>query len=221
MLRLFACLLISFCMLIHVLAGVLIDSTTKQQFQNLADKMGLKTPNLKDGEYEVRIWNEQALRYGDAQMLYVLTKTKRKFIISKYLIDSDRRGFRHAIRLNPNPKIPIGDTLWTQFVQQGIIDLPDMSLLHDKLYPKPPKDSTWTAVEADGSVSIKAKRRNTNWVITGDGEGYYFEVCSAGTYRSYSYRNPRSYLKSKPNISELQKVVAILDNLAVLFHSSN
>ncbi|MBD2754916.1 hypothetical protein [Spirosoma validum] len=205
----------------NALAGVSTDSTTKLRFQTLAKKMRLKTPELKEGEYEVRIWNDQALRYGEAQMLYILTKKEKQFSVSKYLIESDRQGFRYAVQLNPNPTIPIDNTLWEQFVQQGILGPPNEVVIHDQLFAKPPKDSTWNVVEADGIVSVKAKLRNDTRVLIADGEGYYFEVFSATSYQSASYGNPRGYLEHKPNIAELRKVVTILNKLAVLFRSSN
>lgn len=219
--RLAIFLMFAYVLSMNALAGVSTDSTTKLGFQTLAKKMHLKTPKLDEGEYEVRIWNNQALRYGEAQMLYVLTKKEKQFSVSKCIIESDGQGFRHAVHLNPNPTIPIDNTLWEQFVQQGILGPPDEVVIHDQLFAKPPKDSTWNVVEADGSVSVKAKRRDNPMLIIADGEGYYFEVFSADSYRSAGYGNPREYLKFKPNIAELRKVVTILNKLAVLFRSSN
>ncbi|WP_157618646.1 hypothetical protein [Spirosoma spitsbergense] len=191
----------------------------QQRFEKLARKMRLKTPKLAKNDCEIRIWNQQGLRFGDAQMLYVLSKKKKLLSAAKYVINSDEDGFKRAVRLKPT--IPITTDFWEQLLHRNILTLPDQGSIHDKLFPRPPKDSTWTSVDADGSVSVHAKRNRNNNVLISDGESYYFEVFSVNEYRIYSFSNPELYIRYKPNIAELQNVVAILNELATLFHSTN
>jgi hypothetical protein len=152
-------------------------------------------------------------------MLYRLIKKQKSLTVSKYIILSDQRGFRHATSFKST--VPVTDYLWNRLVEQGILTLPDQAAIHDQLFPKPQKDSTWNVIEPDGSVSVKAKIRRNRSVLIGDGESYYFYVFSATGYHKYGYSNPRGYLKSMPAIAELQKVVGILDELAPVFNSTN
>lgn len=78
------------------------------------------------------------------------------------------------------------------------------------------KDSTWTVIDSDGMVNVKAKKRESR-MITTDGESFYFEVFSADGYHRYSYGSPHEYSKYKPNIAELRKVIAILHELDAVF----
>ncbi|QHV98986.1 hypothetical protein [Spirosoma endbachense] len=217
--RLVIRLLLFFCLSGKVLAAGQVDSTRNSKLAILAKKMHLKETELEEGDYEVRIWNKCGLCFGDAQMLYRLIKKQKSFTVFKYIILSDQRGFRHATSFKPT--VPVTDNLWSRLVEQGILTLPDQAAIHDQLFPKPQKDSTWTVIEADGSVSVKAKIRQNRSVLISDGESYYFDVFSATGYHNYGYSNPREYLKAMPTIAELQKVVGILDELAPAFNSTN
>lgn len=210
-------LLSVFSFIFQIQASTLRDSMETQRFKKLATQMRLKSPELKEGEYEVRIWNNWALHYGEAHMLYVLNKFPKTLVVSKYVIESNKKGFRYAIQLKPT--VPVTMDLWEKLLQQDLLTLPDQVAIEHQLHPPQSKDSTWTAVESDGSISVHAKKPGEGSVWISDGEGYYFELFTLDGYRCYSYGNPRSYLVSKPKISELQKVVAILDNLTVLFRS--
>lgn len=210
-------LLLSFYLVIPFVAASQDKLTNQQRFEKLARKLHLKTPKLSEDEYEIRIWNRQGLTFGDAQMLYVLTKKKKALSVAKYVINFDKDGFISAIDLKPPNPVTID--LWELLVNHHILELPDQKAIHDELHPQH-KDSTWTGVEADGSVSIHAKKLESSVWIT-DGESYYFEVFSEKDYRSYGYSNPREYIRYKPNIAELQNVVAILNSMATLFRPSS
>ncbi|MCK8495634.1 hypothetical protein M0L20_27460 [Spirosoma sp. RP8] len=194
------------------------DSTRQRRFQKLADEMRLKKPKLKEGDYEVRIWNRQSLQYGDAQMLYRLIKRKETFTVTKSIILWNKHEFKHATEFNSNR--PVTVELWQKLLQHNILTLPDMTALRDQLFPKPEKDSTWNVIEPDGTVSVKAKRKRNKWIIIGDGEGYYFQVFGKDSYHDYEYSNPLGYVKEKTEIIELCNVVAILHDLAPAFQST-
>jgi len=216
LIRLF--LLVGFFLSSHVSAGIAIDSTIKVRLQNLAKKMHLKTPKLAEGDYEVRIWNECGLCFGDAHELYRLIKNRKTIRLSKYNLRFNKNEFIQAKRTNP--AVLSLQELWNRLMQQSILTLPDQSAIYDELHPKPQKDSTWNIIETDGSISVKAKRKAGGNVIISDGESYYFEVFGTDTYRIYEYGNPREYVKYKPNIVELRHVNTILDEIASVFYSS-
>jgi len=201
------------------LARVLFDSTATRMFPKLTEQIGLKTPKLKANEYEIRIWNRQGLRYGEAQMAYVLRRTTRKFTIIKYIINSDQYGFQFATSLKPN--VTIKSLLWERLLERGILTLPDQSVVFERLYPKvkPRTDTTQVKLEADGSFTIKGYKSQRRRTLVSDGEGFSFEVFSADGYRVYSYGNPDVYFRDNPQNEELKNIVGILNDLSVVFRA--
>ncbi len=200
-------------------ASVSFDSTVKRRFQKLTEQIGLKRPILKADEYEIRIWHSQALRYGDAEMAYVLRKTVKRFTIVKYIINSNQQGFQFATRLKPT--VAITPALWKRLLKRNILTLPDQSVVFEQLYPKlkSPKGTTWTKIEADGSFTITTYRTPKRQTIVLDGEGYSFELFSADGYRVYGYDNLDVYLRDEPQSEELRNVAGILYDLSLLFRS--
>ncbi|GAB3987002.1 hypothetical protein GCM10028807_05620 [Spirosoma daeguense] len=186
-------------------------------FSELAEKMRLKTPSLEAGEYEVRIWQKCQLCFGEAHELYRIEKQTDKFSVTKYSIHSNKTGFRNFTRIKPSKLVT--DSLWTELVQLDILVLPDEAAIESRLRPRH-KDSTYTSVEPDGSVSIHAKKQESSVWIS-DGESYHIDVFSQNSHRRYEYGNPRGYLRAKPKIQELQKIVAILDKLVAHFKPFN
>lgn len=193
------------------------DSTQQRRFQKLATQMGLKEPKLKPEEYEVRIWQRVALKYGDAHLAYILRKTKKRFTVVKYLIESTKDGFRYATRVKPT--VEITPALWDQLLDYHLLTLPDLSTVLQKIYVKQPKDSTWNELDKDGVVTVKARRSRNKRILVYDGEGYSFEVFGSNVYRSYGYSNPFSYIEAHPESEELHQVTGILNDLSIIFRS--
>ncbi len=184
-------------------------------FPSLTDKMGLKIPKLKEGEYEIRIWQKCQLCFGEAHMLYRLIKKKEKVRLSRYNIYFNKNEFIRAKRTNPTTRSL--SEFWNHLIQNDILTLPDQLAIDEELHPKPQKDSTWNVIEADGSISVHAKKRKPSFWI-GDGESYHFEVFSTDNYRMCEYHNPKEYLRYRPDIVELQKVISILNELSSAFY---
>lgn len=201
------------------LASVSSDSMMSELFPKLTEQIGLKTPKLKANEYEIRIWNRQALRYGEAQMAYVLRKKTKKFTIVKYIINSDQYGFQYATSLKPT--ITITPLFWERLLKRTILTLPDQSVVFERLYPKVKSriDTTQVKMEADGSFTIKAHKTPKRQTIVSDGEGYSFELFSANSYQVYNYGNPDVYLSDNPQSEESQNVLGILNDLSLVFRS--
>ncbi len=215
MVRLVFFSLFAICLSDNGFTDSLLEPTPKEVFGELAGKLRLKTPKLKEGEYEIRIWNQQGLMFGTAQMLYVLSKKQDSMTVFKYLIRWNRNRFKYATKLQPNGSVS-SEELWIQLTKNDLLTLPDEAAIYAQLHPRQPKDSSWTSVETDGSISVHAKKfENSVWIL--DGEGYYVEIFGPEGYRGYSYSNPRGYIRHKPDIVELQKMVAILDEMAALF----
>ncbi|WP_338874026.1 hypothetical protein WBJ53_00140 [Spirosoma sp. SC4-14] len=187
------------------------------RFMGLANKIGLKPPMLKSGEFEVRIWNQKSFQYGEAQILYVLTSHRDRFGLVKYVFKSGKKRLKSSKKLKPDK--PVTDSLWYQLAQQDILALPDESAIESQLRPYH-DTSTWVTVEKDSSISIRGhKREKSVWIL--DGESYYFEVFGQDSYRTYTYSNPKSYLHAKPQITQLQKVVCILNSIESRFLPSS
>jgi hypothetical protein len=188
-------------------------------FPKLTEQIGLKTPKLKVNEYEIRIWNRQGLRYGEAQMAYVLRRTKKKFTILKYIINSDQHGFQFATILKPT--VTAKPILWERLLKRSILTLPDQSVVFERLYPKvkPRTDTTQVKMEADGSFTIKGYISQRRRTLVSDGEVFSFEVFSVDSYRVYHYSNPDVYLRDNPQNEEIKNIVGILNDLSVVFRS--
>jgi hypothetical protein len=197
-------------------AGILTDSLQQRRFQKLATQMGLKEPDLKLDGYEVRIWYNMSFQYGEAQMAYILRKTQQEFTVAKYLIKSNKRGFRSATSLQPTT--PVSPDLWSRLLTRNLLTLPDRSVVFERLYrnPDPISEKDRIQLETDGSFTIR-ENKTKNQIVILDGEGFYFEVFSLNKYRSFIYDNPRRYSSFCSECEELQDVVGILDDLTALF----
>lgn len=86
MIRLAIFLMLTIGLSISVLAETTTDSTAKLRFQELANKLRLRKPKLKQDEYEIRIWNRKGLMFGTAQMLYILKKRAKLLTATKYVM---------------------------------------------------------------------------------------------------------------------------------------
>ncbi|AKD58004.1 hypothetical protein [Spirosoma radiotolerans] len=187
----------------------------KVYFPNLTEKMGLKTPRLKEGEYEIRVWEKCQLCYGEAHVLYRLVKKGEKVSLSRYTIHFNKNEFIRAKQTSSTTRSL--QELWNHLVEKDILTSSYQSTVEEELHPKPQKDSTWNVIDADGSISVHAKRKKPSFWI-GDGESYHFDIFSADSYRMYEYHNPKEYLRQRPDIVGLQKVVSILDELSSAFY---
>ena len=192
--------------------------STAGHFQKLSSRLGLKEPNLEANEYEVRIWNRQALRYGEVQMAYVLRKTREKFTVVKYIIESNEQGFQFAISLKPT--VSVTQVLWKRLLGKDLLTMPDQSSVLERLLnqPGPLKDTVQGGLQADGSFTIKSYKSRPR-VIVADGESFLFDVFSANGHRSYSYSNPDDLSRVYPESKELRNILAILNDVSLVFRS--
>lgn len=197
-----------------------IGSTTpiKERFQKLAEKIRLQTPALKEGDYEVRIWNSQSFQYGDAQTLYVLTRLDNHFDLVKYSLKSGKKRFKSARKIAPYK--PLADGIWLQLTQKGILSLPNESDIDRQLHPAlGPAIEQNGKMEPDGSFTVYGySTKRSVWIL--DGESYFFEVFYFDGYQMHQYDNPQSYLRAMPEVVELKKVVGIIDLVASYFPPS-
>jgi hypothetical protein len=195
------------------------DSIQQRRFQKLAMQMGLKEPDLKSEEYEVRIWYNMSFKYGEAQMAYLLRKTQHDFTVAKCLINSNKRGFRKATLLKPT--LPVSDDLWSRLLDKNILTLPDRSVVFERLHRQPDaiNETNRIQLETDGSFTIR-ENRTKNQIAILDGEIFYFEVFCRTNYHTFTYDNPRGYSRFYSESKELQNVVGILNELASLFDLS-
>ncbi|WP_019989082.1 hypothetical protein [Rudanella lutea] len=193
------------------------DSTRVQaRFDALAQKVGLKTLPLKPGNYQVRIWTKVSLAYGDAQKLYVLDRTDAGLFLSEYSLNWAQNRFENSERLTRRKKVD--PAIWSQLVSDGLLTLPDQSVLREQIFPKSaPRDtsipSTVVSVDKEGEVTVKAPKNTERYVIIGDGISYRFDIFSAEGHRTYKYHCPAGYGKVRTKVVELQQVVSILKQL--------
>lgn len=211
---------LSLTLITGAFSNVPSDSTVKKLFPVLTKQMGLKDPILRADEYEIRIWNQQALRYGDAQMAHILHKKRKRFSVVKYLINSNQQGFQFIKRLKPT--VAIKPVFWERLLKRNILTLPNQSVVLERLYamPEPRRvDTVQAGMQADGSFTVKGYKTQRRRTLVGDGEGYLVELFSTNGYRVYYYGNPDIYLRNYPQSEELQNIVSILNELSLVFQS--
>ena len=175
----------------NIVADVPADSMTKARFQLLADKVNIESPKLEEGDYQTRIWKKCGLCYGDAQMAYVLHKTRKRFSVVKYVINSNKEGFQFSKRLKPT--VTIKPVFWERLLKRNILTLPNQSIVLERLYamPEPRVDTVRAGMQADGSFTVKGYKTQRRMTLIGDGEDYLVELFSPNSYRVYSYGSPR------------------------------
>ncbi|WP_077922460.1 hypothetical protein [Spirosoma sp. 209] len=199
-------------------AGGVVDDSVKAsaRFEHLAQQVGLRDLRLKPAEYQVRIWINESLTYGDADELYVIDKKETGLFLSHYALQWRQNTIKKARRLVHKQ---VADTLvWQQLLADDLLTLPDQSLLKDNINPKPnPRDTTVrVSVHSDSGVTIRAKKTEPRAIMS-DGVNYRFDIVSANTRRSYTYHCPVGYAGVKPRVVELQKVVSLLKRIFTLF----
>ncbi|GAB3332945.1 hypothetical protein GCM10027299_39890 [Larkinella ripae] len=194
------------------------DTVIRSRFESLARQLRLKKPALEEGEYEVRMWVKEELRYGDFQVLYVLTKEHNKLKTTRYSLEYDKHKFTGFKKQVINTKED--QAIWKKLIANDITMLPDMvSLPVFRPYkPEPGDTSRRVDVSSGGEVTITMKKRpERGFLLIADGTSYHFEILSKKYYHHYTYSNPLQYSKHYTDTVELQKVSAIIDEIIRIF----
>lgn len=193
-----------------------IDSTYRSRLDKLAKQLHLRKPELRQGDYQLLVWERTELMYGTAQKLYTLTKRRNRVRSSTYSMQYDKARLKEFRRDLRNKKM--STALWQELILYDVLTLSGIeSFLHQR---KPPERDTTSRVEMDsnGTVSVIAQKRTGNYVIIGDGVSYTFQVYGKDYYHDYSCANPIEYARAYPDAAELQKVALILYRLFQALH---
>jgi hypothetical protein len=190
------------------------DEKWQAELEQLTQQLGWRTPTLKEGDYEVYVWNRQSLVRGPAHSVYRIRKTNRRLVIDRYGIRYTPEGTPKAERARPKARMSM--ETWNKLVDSQLLTLPTWSDVQTSYYASFPKDSTWTEVSPDGTITVKAYKFRSR-AIFGDGESYAFSIFSHNNSRIYMYDNPFSSYRVLPDIPELRDVTGILTELNQLF----
>lgn len=190
------------------------DEKWQLDLEHLTQQLGWRTPTLKEGEYEVYVWNRQGLIRGAAHSVYRIRKTNRRLAVDGYGIRYTSEGIPSVKR--SRPKAGMSLEVWNKLVDKRLLTLPTWSDVQTRYYASFPKDSTWTEVSPDGTVTVKARRIRGRMAIS-DGEAYAFSIFSHDGFRFYSYSNPFSFYREYKDIPELRDVTGMLTELNQLF----
>lgn len=190
------------------------DEKWQSDLEHLTQQLGWRIPTLKEGEYEVYIWNKQGLVRGAAHSVYRIRKTNRRLTIDRHWIRYTPEGTPSVKR--SRSKAGTSLKVWNELVDKRLLTLPTWSDVQTRYYASFPKDSTWTEVSPDGTITVKAYKLRSR-AIFGDGEDYAFSIFNHDNSRFYTYGNPFSSYRVLPDISELRDVTGMLTELNQLF----
>ncbi|WP_345240876.1 hypothetical protein [Nibrella saemangeumensis] len=210
-------ILILLLLLCNLPVWAAVDSVHTERFSRLAQQLNIRQSKLKQGEYQVRVWEKVALAYGDAQKLYVIDKKRKNVKLMKYTMSWNKQIFKGFTR--SKPKQQPDEPFWQEMVQLDLLTLPDKDQIREKIFPKQkPRDySSRVKVNSDSTVVVTAQKAQGSHLIMGDGVGYIVEVLGKDYFHTYSYSNPLSYAKARPEVDELQKIAVILFKIKGVF----
>lgn len=188
------------------------DERWQQQLQQLTKRLGWSTPTPKVGDYEVRIWYKHGLVKGAAHGIYIIRKINRNVFLNKYRIQYTEQGSPVVSRYRPKHKLPLA--VWDKLLERHLLTLPTLSDILTRYYAGLPRDSTWTEIAPDGTITVKA-RKSRKRLLFGDGSVEYgFSIFSHEGSRFYVYSAPDLYCRELPTIPELRNAVDILNELS-------
>jgi hypothetical protein len=190
------------------------DEKWQAELEQLTQQLGWRTPMLKEGEYEVYVWNRQSLVRGPAHSVDRIRKTNRRLVIDRYGIRYTPEGRPKAERARPKARISM--EIWNKLVDSQLLTLPTWSDVQTSYYASFPKDSAWNEISSDGIVTVKARRTRGRMAVS-DGKAYAFSIFSRTGFRFYSYSNPSIFYREYKDIPELHNVIGILSELNQLF----
>ncbi|QJD77930.1 hypothetical protein [Spirosoma rhododendri] len=190
------------------------DERWQAELDHLTQQLGWRTPTLKEGEYEVYVWNRQGLVRGAAHSVYRIRKTNQRLTVDGYRIRYTPTGTPSVQRDYLKARVSMDD--WNKLVDKHLLTLPTWSDVQARYYASFPKDSTWNELSSDGTVTVKARRTRGRMAVS-DGEAYAFSIFSHDGFRFYSYSNPSTFYREYTDIPELRDVTEILTELNQLF----
>lgn len=83
------------------------DEEWQNKLQHLTQQLGWQTPELKEGEYEIRVWHRYGLVKGTAHGAYIVRKTGTKVSVEGYRIRYSEKGRPRAKHYRPNTNVPL------------------------------------------------------------------------------------------------------------------
>ncbi len=190
------------------------DEKWQLDLEHLTQQLGWRTPTLTEGEYEVYVWNKQGLVRGAAHSVYRIRKTNRRLTVDRYWIRYTSAGTPSVKRSRPKTEMSLD--VWNRLVDRHLLTLPTWSDVQARYYASFPKDSTWTEVSPDGTITVKARRTRGRMAVS-DGKAYAFSIFCYNGFRFYSYSNPSIFYREYRDIPELRDVTGMLTELSSLF----
>jgi hypothetical protein len=138
----------------------------------------------KDFDFQFRFWIDGSLLRMDKKVLFIMTQENGKWVCVLYKFAYSKKNQSYLKRINK--QIENCDSIWNYFMQNNIIDLPDMHFLKNKF------------------------NGDTSKIVIADGLTYSFEFIKRDKYKKLEYHCPVTYCKSYPQIPELLNISNIV-----------
>ncbi|WP_428653855.1 hypothetical protein [Runella sp.] len=182
-------------------------------FPDLAQKIGLKHPKLRNKEYEIRLWIKTALVYGDAQELYVIHQKNNRLTLKRFHLYFQKHEYlRHTASFNDKAK----DTLLLRnLIAHKVFTLPNGKGIVDEVLKeerqKMSQFSDTVRVEiVNDTIRVVGRKRIGKLLLVLDGTGYYLEAFGKNFFHKYSYHCPATYSETYPQKKDFGNANAII-----------
>lgn len=147
-------------------------------------------------DFQLRFWINNSSRVPDTKNLFVMTQKEGNWLCASYIARQKWSKHRkhwdgYKVKTQKIHNID-ADSIWRFFIENKLLELPDMSALRYKFNKK----------ATDG-------REYTIEVM--DGETYTFEFLTPNSYRRISYHCPAAYAQTFDHIPQLKFVSNIIE----------
>ncbi len=206
------CLFILFFLKVSSLLAEQPSNDTLLYFKDLTRQLQLKTPRLSKGEFELRLWVNMALVYGEAQELYIIRQKKDRLTLKRFRIYFDKKNYKsHSVTFDATTT---DTSLWRSLVTHEVLTLPDgyrlIDEIRNKIYEHNRRNRDTLRVEiVNDSIRVVGKKviRQVSMV---DGTSYYTEVFGKNFFHKYRYHCPLAYSGVYKESKELRNASTII-----------
>lgn len=185
-------------------------------FKELSEQLHLAPPKLPKGSYQVRLWVNVSLFYGQAQDVYIITQKRKKLSLEKRTLWHTKDGLvRSIVGLKAEVK---DQTFFNELIANAVLTSRDQSIIIDSLHNvhRSFQQTTRVEIQQDGEVKVIANKPPKLTIVL-DGTTYYFEVIGKDFFKKYKFHSPKGYARTYPELEELSRNVDLVRRIFTAF----
>jgi len=191
-------------------------------FEDLTQKIGIKNPILRKGEYQIRLWVNTSSMSGQAQELCIITAKNNYLCLKKLDIWNHNSNYlKHIVSFDARIK---ESAFLEKLLQNNLLTFRDShfildSLRQDSRLKNQQRDKN-TRIEIIGDTVRVIGQKPSKEVFLVDGRIHYVEVFGKNFFRKYRSHCPKACAQFYKDVEELQKMAHLIQLLLSAFGES-